>query len=103
MSDTITESQLDDFVAWREGILTTERDVSPRAYLAEIEARGNARRIQDAVEILMPLEGAYSASNTEEGAELVLELARGALNALIGGRSYIIDQTPTGGAKVIFT
>ena len=100
----IEESHLEEFVAWREARAQAEVDLSPRAYLAELENEANRRRIEDAVNILGGVDGVFpSDMDVVDFAQGVLDVAKNALRALVGDRDIIIDQQFNGKAKVILT
>ena len=103
----IEESQLEEFVAWREAKSRSEVDLSPRAYLAELENEANRRRIQEAVNILAQMRDVYPSDYDGREATLAIEQLRNealrAFDKLIGDRDIIIDQQFNGKAKVILT
>lgn len=103
----IEEAQLEEFMAWREARAQAEVDLSPRAYLAELENEANRRRIQEAVNILVQMRDVYPSDYDGREATLAIEQLRNnalrAFDKLIGDRDIIIDSTLTEGVKVILT
>lgn len=59
MSTTIDEAMLGNFVAWREARAGEFVDLSPRAYLDELENDANRIRVQEAVNLLAPMKHVY--------------------------------------------
>lgn len=100
----IEESQLEEFVAWREAKSRSEVDLSPRAYLAELENEANRRRIEDAVNILASLTNTYPSDMEEPDlARHTLDTAQNAFRALTEGVRYEIDRQLNGKTTVIYT
>lgn len=107
MSTTIDEAMLGNFVAWREARAGESIDLSPRAYLDELENDANRVRIQEAVNLLAPMKDVYpSEYGGQEATNVIKEMRDVALRAfdvLVGDRQIMIDSKLTGEVTVVFT
>ena len=89
---------LDSYLEWRERRSTETPDVSTAAYLAELEAEADARRIREAVQHLGQI---YDADLTIETA-VFFEAVRAAFNALVDERETV-EETSFGTGTIIRT
>ena len=78
---------LDSYLEWRERRSTETPDLSTAAYLAELEAEADARRIREAVQHLGRL---YDADGSTDPARF-FEGVRAAFDSLVDDRDTVED------------